>query len=87
MKLVFISDLHLSEKTPSTNEGFFKFLKTDTELELTYTSKLGWLHPDILGIRWYKNRLGCGIRILKESDGRGWMPSVSVPAPGVLNNQ
>ena len=28
MKLGFISDLHLSEKTPSTNEGFFKFLKS-----------------------------------------------------------
>ena len=29
MKLGFISDLHLSEKTPSTTEGFFKFLKTN----------------------------------------------------------
>ena len=45
-----------------------------------YTSKLGWLHPDIWGIRWSKNRPGCDIWILKESDGRVWMPSASEPA-------
>ena len=40
MKLGFISDLHLSENTPSVTEGFFEFLKTAAQ-ELSHLYILG----------------------------------------------
>ena len=49
MKLGFISDLHLSEKTPSTNEGFFKFLKTAAQ-EFSHLYILGDLF-EVMGWR------------------------------------
>ena len=48
MKLGFISDLHLSEKTPSTNEGFFKFLKTAAQ-EFSHLYILGDLFESWVG--------------------------------------
>ena len=48
MKLGFISDLHLSEKTPSTNEGFFKFLKTAAQ-EFSHLYILGDLFESWIG--------------------------------------
>ncbi len=48
MKLGFISDLHLSEKTPSTTEGFFKFLKTATQ-EFSHLYILGDLFESWIG--------------------------------------
>ena len=40
MKLGFISDLHLSENTPSVTQGFFEFLKTAAQ-ELSHLYILG----------------------------------------------
>mgnify|MGYP000238431980 CR=1 FL=1 len=48
MKLGFISDLHLSEKTPSTNQGFFKFLKTAAQ-EFSHLYILGDLFESWVG--------------------------------------
>ena len=48
MKLGFISDLHLSESTPSVTEGFFKFLKTAAQ-ELSHLYILGDLFEAWIG--------------------------------------
>ena len=48
MKLGFISDLHLSEKTSVTTEGFFKFLKTAAQ-EFSYLYILGDLFEAWIG--------------------------------------
>jgi UDP-2,3-diacylglucosamine hydrolase len=48
MKLGFISDLHLSENTPSVTEGFFKFLKTAAQ-ELSHLYILGDLFEAWVG--------------------------------------
>ena len=48
MKLGFISDLHLSENTPSVTEGFFKFLKTVAQ-ELSHLYILGDLFEAWVG--------------------------------------
>ena len=48
MKLGFISDLHLSEKTPLTTEGFFKFLKTAAQ-EFSHLYILGDLFESWIG--------------------------------------
>ena len=48
MKLGFISDLHLSEKTPSITEGFFKFLKA-AEQEFSHLYILGDLFEAWIG--------------------------------------
>ena len=48
MKLGFISDLHLSESTPSVTEGFFKFLKTAAQ-ELSHLYILGDLFEAWVG--------------------------------------
>ena len=48
MKLGFISDLHLSENTPSVTEGFFEFLKTAAQ-ELSHLYILGDLFEAWVG--------------------------------------
>ena len=48
MKLGFISDLHLSENTPSVTEGFFEFLKTSAQ-ELSHLYILGDLFEAWVG--------------------------------------
>ena len=48
MKLGFISDLHLSENTPSVTEGFFEFLKTAAQ-ELSHLYILGDLFEAWIG--------------------------------------
>ena len=48
MKLGFLSDLHLSEKTPSVTEGFFEFLKTAAQ-ELSHLYILGDLFEAWVG--------------------------------------
>jgi UDP-2,3-diacylglucosamine hydrolase len=48
MKLGFISDLHLSENTPSVTEGFFEFLKTASQ-ELSHLYILGDLFEAWIG--------------------------------------
>ncbi len=48
MKLGFISDLHLSENTPSVKEGFFEFLKTAAQ-ELSHLYILGDLFEAWVG--------------------------------------
>tara|TARA_B100000686_G_C16635613_1_gene887104 strand:- start:2 stop:712 length:711 start_codon:yes stop_codon:yes gene_type:complete len=48
MKLGFISDLHLSENTPSITAGFFEFLKT-TAQELSHLYILGDLFEAWIG--------------------------------------
>ena len=48
MKLGFISDLHLSENTPSVTQGFFEFLKTAAQ-ELSHLYILGDLFEAWVG--------------------------------------
>jgi UDP-2,3-diacylglucosamine hydrolase len=48
MKLGFISDLHLSENTPSVTQGFFEFLKTAAQ-ELSHLYILGDLFEAWIG--------------------------------------
>jgi UDP-2,3-diacylglucosamine hydrolase len=48
MKLGFISDLHLSENTPSVTKGFFEFLKTAAQ-ELSHLYILGDLFEAWVG--------------------------------------
>ena len=48
MKLGFISDLHLSENTPSVTEGFFEFLKTAAQ-EFSHLYILGDLFEAWVG--------------------------------------
>ena len=48
MKLGFISDLHLSEKTPVTTQGFFNFLK-EAAREFTHLYILGDLFEAWIG--------------------------------------
>ena len=48
MKLGFISDLHLSENTPSVTQGFFAFLKTAAQ-ELSHLYILGDLFEAWVG--------------------------------------
>ena len=65
---------------------YWKVLRTYRTKIPKVLIKIRMWHPNILGNLMVEISLDDGIQILKGSNGRGWVPSVSVPLPGVLIN-